>query len=856
MSEQSYILQWSSGEESFEQASAAGEAFFRIEAKERPRVIRRDASKPDQTRDRDRLIAFTVINAAEGDVAEKRTRAVTDLAGADVLVVEGYASALERAVMLQLGELGQEAGNGVSVEGKLAQDLKALQGVDAVRASRAWMQHAPDHLDAPDFLVQPEPNGQAQVAQAAGVSLPSPAIDAAAAVSLEPPALSREVMRNQKRRAYLADVTNEAVSMMGSADEVPHSEWTAIEKGYGALLSVPADALSPEEGAALAKDDLTSFRNTRNRTRAARSAIAMAWKARNQAAYRTALEEMSPDIATMLEAISPHEQAGVAPTGEVSTRGETNTVEPGAMLDKSVRAWVEKKWGLGVALPPARDRGDTVADVLDDEARSSVSDTTTADAIGSGMQFRRVTPEIERLLAPVPQNVRRRFFIGDREQYFFDRNHEKLAFVDKGLRLETQDNSPVVAESFVQIAMARGWDTIKAKGGKEFRREVWLAGELAGAKVVGYDPTPGDKELLERTLESRGVKRKDAGQRAHVELNSVEPDVQIAAGVDKRGEPPAPGAARGFAFDAEEAVIVAPDGTRFDQGDMVRMERPEKHSFKEDSPEFYRWHEYGGAARERPLDSAELGALLVGRGYSAAEADDLVTRDSHARPNDKAIWRAVSEFRQVGLSAPAPALAPQAEGEVVRTHSGTVVEHGAAPYKFEKGNPGNYYVRLEEEHGQTRDVWGKGLAEAMKVAGAGVGDTVSLKQVESEPVTVQEAVKDASGKVTHYRSKDAVLNTWLVEKAEDFKTLDPQHSLAKHPDLIGAHATMATTAAALANHFPNMSEKIREKFREQLAGKIERGEPIKAPRVVAAKALERAPESARTSARQQAEQER
>jgi hypothetical protein len=46
-------------------------------------------------------------------------------------------------------------------------------------------------------------------------------------------------------------------------------------------------------------------------------------------------------------------------------------------------------------------------------------------------------------------------------------------------------------------------------------------------------------------------------------------------------------------------------------------------------------------------------------------------------------------------------------------------------------------VRLEEEHGQTRDVWGKGLAEAMKVAGAGVGDTVSLKQVESEPVTVR-----------------------------------------------------------------------------------------------------------------------
>jgi hypothetical protein len=47
---------------------------------------------------------------------------------------------------------------------------------------------------------------------------------------------------------------------------------------------------------------------------------------------------------------------------------------------------------------------------------------------------------------------------------------------------------------------------------------------------------------------------------------------------------------------------------------------------------------------------------------------------------------------------------------------------------------------------------------------------------------------------------------------------------------------MATTANALANQYENVADSIREKFQARLAEKIERNEPIYAPKVRAEKA--------------------
>ncbi|MFP3709707.1 LPD7 domain-containing protein [Paraburkholderia sp. SIMBA_009] len=418
--------------------------------------------------------------------------------------------------------------------------------------------------------------------------------------------------------------------------------------------------------------------------------------------------------------------AAAANEANAKNAANDNFIEPDRELDKDVRQWVEKRWGERATAPAAPANDDPFAA----ESTNSVADVnTTLDAGDANVpQYKRV--EREKLMTPVPSHVARRFAQGNKNQYFFDQQRQKLAFVDKGLRLETKDASPVVAESLVEIAMARGWETLRVKGSKDFRREVWLAAELAGAEVVGYDPTEADKELLERKLEERGMPKREAAQKANVDLNAVEP-------------------------------ASAPEQT---------LDKPA-----------------GAVAKKRVM----------------------------------------------------PEAAQEAESAAAGVLVGRVLAHGAARYQHKDDNDMSYFVRVATANGKEREVWGKDLSRAMSAAGADVGDNVSLSRTGQEPVVVKEAVRDAAGKVVGTREKDAVLNGWNVEKAKDFRTLDAQHSLAKHPDLLGAHATMATTVQALANKYPNMAGKIEEKFREGLAQRIERNETITPPKVSAAKVEQR-----------------
>lgn len=717
--EQTWLVQSEGGSHVYDNAYDAGAAFFQADIAALPQVIHREESTGEHR------IAFTAGDGTADAPFEKKLDLALNIEMLDTPFRDGYTDALERAVVMQLEEakwdVPASSNDAAAVLGeKLSDDLKALQAIDPRRSSRVWMTHAPDNVDAPEFLELPEDTAQS----------PAPAQGAPAAAPL-----SKRQAAAAQRRDLLAGVVEVARKFIETPVELPVSQWTSVEKGYKDLLAVPIDSLTKEQATELVTDDLKSFRNTRDRSRAARSALAMAWKARNQSAYLAVIEEMSPDVAGMLKELSAAEGEHAAEQG--------NAIEPGPELDKDVRSWVANRWGAEAARVPETASGDDIFD----EARSSVADQTTRDDAGANTEYRRVNVDQGKLLAPIPQHVKRRFIAGEKNHYYFDPAKQKLAFVDKGLRLETMDNSPVVAESFVEIAMARGWETIKVKGSNDFRREVWMAASIAGAKVVGYDPTEGDKEALEQKMEQRGLSRKEASQRAGVDVNTIEP------GRDKE----------------QEKGAAAASTSRIDRD-------------QSDAPQ----------------------------GETAKPKDPL---------------------------------------------SGKIVAHGEAPFNFDDKNDPSYFVRLEQD-GATREVWGKGLKTAVGQADADVGDSVSLKRVHAEPVTVTEKIRDGDGKVIGEQKKAAKFNSWLVEKAADFRNLDPQHSLAKHPDLIDAHATMATTATALANKYPNMASHIKEKFRDELANRVERGESIKAPKVAAAKAVQRSPEAARAMTRQTAEQER
>lgn len=99
-----------------------------------------------------------------------------------------------------------------------------------------------------------------------------------------------------------------------------------------------------------------------------------------------------------------------------------------------------------------------------------------------------------------------------------------------------------------------------------------------------------------------------------------------------------------------------------------------------------------------------------------------------------------------------------------RVYVGEIVDHGKAPYKFDKDKDESYYVTLRTSAGE-QVIWGKGLAEAMQERKT--GEQIVLQNIGKRDVTVQEKVRDAQGQLV-VRPKDSHLNSWKSELLSRF----------------------------------------------------------------------------------------
>ncbi|MEB2558794.1 DUF5710 domain-containing protein [Burkholderia cenocepacia] len=115
-------------------------------------------------------------------------------------------------------------------------------------------------------------------------------------------------------------------------------------------------------------------------------------------------------------------------------------------------------------------------------------------------------------------------------------------------------------------------------------------------------------------------------------------------------------------------------------------------------------------------------------------------------------------------ATPSAPVASAATKPVV-TSSGELLQHGAARYENKPNESYSYFVRYRDDAGAERTVWGVDLQRAIAESGAKVGDTVSLKNMGRTPVTVQEQVRDAAGKVIGTQPKDTIRNAWEVKRS-------------------------------------------------------------------------------------------
>lgn len=140
------------------------------------------------------------------------------------------------------------------------------------------------------------------------------------------------------------------------------------------------------------------------------------------------------------------------------------------------------------------------------------------------------------LSSHLPDDVRKRFVYSDTVPgQYFDRNR-KLAFIDKGGRLATDQNAPEIIASMVSVAQAKGWKAITVKGHEDFRREAWLAASLAGLEVKGFKPSDPDLAKLEYERQLR------LGNAIQPALPTSAPVVNEMVGASPEAPPPAIGA--------------------------------------------------------------------------------------------------------------------------------------------------------------------------------------------------------------------------------------------------------------------------------------------------------------------------
>jgi hypothetical protein len=86
-------------------------------------------------------------------------------------------------------------------------------------------------------------------------------------------------------------------------------------------------------------------------------------------------------------------------------------------------------------------------------------------------------------------------------KFYHRDNRQVVAFEDKGAKLTSSQNDTKTVSAMLDVAKAKGWESLVVKGTAEFRREAWLEGQSQGINIKGYKPD--EKDLVE--LEHRRI---------------------------------------------------------------------------------------------------------------------------------------------------------------------------------------------------------------------------------------------------------------------------------------------------------------------------------------------------------------
>ena len=183
----------------------------------------------------------------------------------------------------------------------------------------------------------------------------------------------------------------------------------------------------------------------------------------------------------------------------------------------------------------AADREKVEALMKRDSSTKPVTNTATDEAVepaaGTGKPLGRTGDQAENTIRPkpifektgydVPKSVSNLYVA--HEGKFLDRKSETVHFEDKGRSLSTASEDRDVIAHMVEVAKAKNWGELQLKGSEEFRRQAWIAAELAGVPARGFKPKAQDRAALTAACEAMLIGAgKGAGQGAGERSNDAD----------------------------------------------------------------------------------------------------------------------------------------------------------------------------------------------------------------------------------------------------------------------------------------------------------------------------------------------
>lgn len=376
-------------------------------------------------------------------------------------------------------------------------------------------------------------------------------------------------------RQALGDLVGMAAEAMDAGQRRPGTGTVGIASGMASGIA-----------SQWADQDAKDFARLRDPGLQALAAQSIGEVMREQPAYRARLEAKALSVyreVRDLDAAAARQAAPLQPQGP--TKGGDSGARPvpaSKEADGVATSRVHEQ--AGGSSPPSSARAPTVG--------PATPDPTTPDPASQVELDRRAAQALRE--ATLRAELAERYVQRDNE-YRFRGEPAKVAFVDRGAKLTTQLATPSIARSMLDLAEAKGWDSLRVRGDESFRRQVWLEAGLRDVKVLGYEATAEDRDLLQRERSAR-------------QINTIEPQVEREARPERT---------RHLQRD--------PSGTR----DVARSSEPE--------------------ARGEPQE--QTARRPVPQSASRAPADRGQPDSAHPKPQDDDAKRQVMAVLQAALKA-------------------------------------------------------------------------------------------------------------------------------------------------------------------------------------------------------------